>query len=219
MNTTPVTPDWIAALPGFNPAATYNHLTLAAVEWWHAADRGGMSSEINHHVHGPDGKTTRMIKITAAADGQYHWESSLIRLECEWYVRATGLAGSPGQAAADALAYQHPVRHLGFDDWFGGRKASLATWETRLGEEVVTVLEQRDGWWHWQRNVDLSRFTAIGITIFNQHLEGVCESPEQAMLAALDAPALLRAACRGHLADTQPRPEPQIIPFELQEAA
>lgn len=200
-------PDWIeTSITSGSPHTKSQIINLGDRDWTHYGDDQSLTY-IELAAGGPD----RILSITQTLDGDFLWSSSAIMINCEWYVRAHGRSATPEAAAEEAVAYRNPIRHIGVHDWIGGTdEIGRTTWETRIGEEVTRVTQSFNRTeWGWSRRVCLDRFRSIGISLLADEMSGWCETAEDAMAAALEAPTLLRAACRAYLAETGPLRDPQ----------
>jgi hypothetical protein len=214
----PDAPAWIAALPGHEHARNYNHaITLAGGAWFY--DDYTARPHLGMHLRPTIGSNVgmRILEIEETDDGRYRWHSSLCMIPAEWYVRATGLAATPEDAARAALEFIHVDIDVGGHTWYFGADDGLATAETRIGRETIQVGERQDGRWRWERGLDLAAFDAIGLHFIGRGLSGTTDTPRDAMHAALEAPLMMRFACRRYLADSAPEAQidPQIIDFAL----
>jgi hypothetical protein len=194
------TPDWITALPGYQPQERHNHFEIAGVRWQHNSHENGDDIYSVQPPLEPALAVKRILNVHRQ-DGRFRWMSALWITDEPRIVRAHGEADTLEEAARAALEHQHEVKVLGGAIWYADTLAAQRRYSAMIGEELVTVKEIHDGRWEWHRAVDLTAFRAAGMYAPTSQLEGEAATAMEAMLAALNAPAEMRRACRAYLAD------------------
>ncbi|MBI2307544.1 MAG: hypothetical protein HYU78_09590 [Rhodocyclales bacterium] len=174
---------------------------------WYGSDNGGHHESMS--LHPADGV---ILQITRAYEGSgFCWRWSL-KLADGVYANHNGSADSVEAAAAAAIAYAPRVltfNYINESTWYETSEGRFAAAIDGEGAEI-NKYSGTDGY-RWQRTWSPAKEISQAMTGYSFHigqLAGDAPTPEAAMIACIEAPHRLKAACATLIASLREQEAP-----------